>query len=343
MELKLTQNSKARQILRLIGLAFLISYLTAGNIDKAYGSDKDKFKATHSLFFFQSGQKLFYTSNINTNLNAISFRVYTPHKYTRGETTNNRIISALEKGNIHSVMPFDSTSANITGETFIIGGQNEATAITETIPKGWNHIAINWSGSNGHFEIYLNGGKTTVLHRQKFYAQINNFQSYFGKEGGKNSNYYYVSIDEISIWSRLLADSFIKQLPYQVLDVSQTELEACYRFNAGSRTNISEFPNYGNNGTLSQAGAWLSTSGPGISDSLAQVQSETQGIYSNQSNATSDKLVISGTLGNNPLVVLGHDNKSGVTGNDQPTSTSYATLRISDISSVYKTQANLIL
>lgn len=311
-------------LLILMGLAFIIYYFKGGNIDKAYGTHKDKFTATHSLFFSQSGQEHFYTSNIKTNLNALSFWIYTPQKYTGDETTNNRVIGALAGGSKHSIISFGSTSANISGETFTIGDQNEASGITDTIPKGWNHIAINWSSSKSHYEIYLNGEKSSVLKGKKSLSQINNFQSYFGKQGSKNNKYYYGSVDEISIWSQSLADSFIKQLPYQVLDGSETGLEAYYRFNAGSGTNISDSSNNGNDGTLTQASAWVDTSGAAVSDSLSQIQSDTRAIYSNQTNATSDKLTISGNPGNNAFIAFGHDNKTGTTDSDQPTSTNYS-------------------
>lgn len=306
-------------------LIFLITYFNTNLINEVNASDDPVYNNTKSLTFGKSSQDYFYTDQISPEFNAISFWIYTPNSYTGEETYNNRVIGALDDKN--QTVSFGSATSNINGETFTIKDNNGSTAIKTKIPKGWNHITINYTGTatgyNSPYEIYLNGNKEPVTHGKKIWEKINSFSVYFGKRGSKNNDYYYGGVDEVAIWNAPLSDSFIKQLPYSSLNGNETNLEAYYRFNSGTG-NAEDLTHNGYTGNITNSSIWVDSSNAAIGDSLSQSMNNTRGIYHNKGSAVSTELEIKGALSNGTYAVFGHLETTGTTDIDGPTSPSYS-------------------
>lgn len=331
VKLQVKQKQKLKTNLKLLigvsasllvfSIAFFWFYFNSGYIDDVVASHKGKYTGTHSVEFTQNKPGYFKSGNINNDLFALSFWVYTPNSYTGGENYNGRTLGMLEK---NGTMAFGATSHNIPNQTFTIGEKNAATAITSKIPKGWNHIAINWNTNSQAYDIYLNGKKQSTKNGKKRYSRPKNFEAYFGQQGPNGSN-YYGGIDEIAFWNQSLSDSLIKALPYKALEGTEIGLEAYYRFNHGSGNTISDLTTNNNDGSLDNTSAWRDSSGAVIGDSLSQAQWNTRGLFVNKTNSgNSGELTIAGNPPKDSNLVFGHDAKTGVTSNDQPTSKSYA-------------------
>lgn len=179
----------------------------------------------------------------------------------------------------------------------------------------WHHVAVVWdylSGTSGNGSIYVDGvdvtAGSTIATNNADFGTIKLGQK--SNHAGTATNDFAGTLDEVRFWNVVRTHEEIIENMMGLLDPSESNLQAYYRFDQSSGTTVPDLTS-SNNGTLTNmAGTEWTAAGWDI---FAQNQAIFQTGGSDTSTGTSGELTLTDVSflnDDNDLLLAGHDNGS---------------------------------
>lgn len=172
-----------------------------------------------SAVFNGSSDYVKANSAASASMYACAFWSYTAQPITSSSTSTT--IIDVNGSAAASVLKFGASTGLLSGETFTILGESAGptywrVALNQTIPAGWNHFSITWTGAT--YDIYLNGSKQSVITSgTAFVLPVTTIV--IGREEDTASQYFIGNLANVAVWNRALTSDEINSIMWKRYDL----------------------------------------------------------------------------------------------------------------------------
>ncbi|MDW3194901.1 MAG: LamG-like jellyroll fold domain-containing protein [Cytophagales bacterium] len=259
---------------------------------------------------------------VNLGSQILSSSTFTVEAWVNGSSFTNsgrfNRIMAINYGSYTSDNPFVLFVDNSGNIGYVFGTGDASTdqqvplSFSPTLSTStWYHVALTFDGSNKR--LYVDGVLYGTINDAGTFTNTNSEPLLIGDFDTSTSDdgEWEGSIDEVRIWNDVRTHEEIVENMMGLLNPSESNLQAYYRFDQSSGTTLPDLTSNGNNGTLTNmAGTEWAAAGWDI---FAQNQAIFQSGGSDTSTGTSGELTLTDASflnDDNDLLLAGHDNGS---------------------------------